>query len=184
MSGNPGCGAGLTCSAAEPDTPLGAAAVIVASPVATPVATPPAFTVAIVASLVVQVKVTPEIGCWLASNAAAVNAWVPPTMIVALAGDTVTLATTGGGGAVPSSLHAPNVLSIGPAQVPVLLRCSDLPSGSVPASATAMSVDVRPLAGPLVAANTPSYDRNSTTAPVASISAMPSGLPFWIPFEG
>src|SRR5438309_8638167 len=98
MSGNPGWGAGSTWIVAVPETPLLAAAVITASPGDTPVATPAALTVATAGALVVQASATLAIGCCAASNAAPVNAWVLPTSTVALAGDTVTLATTGGGG--------------------------------------------------------------------------------------
>src|SRR5262245_36008735 len=128
MSGKPGVGT-LTCSDADPETPLGAAAVIVASPAATPVATPAPFTVAVAVLLLVHVNTTPATGCPPASSAVAVNACDAPALIVALAGATVTV-TTSLGGVVSPSLHAPNVLSIGPLQVPAPLRCSDLPAGS------------------------------------------------------
>src|SRR5262245_18542834 len=101
----------------------------------------------------------------------------------ALGGAIVTV-TTGAGGVASWSLHAPKVLGAGPLQVPFAARASEAPSGSVPASATPISTEVAPSAGPSVAANTPSYDRNSTTAPPASTSAMPSGAPFWIPLLG
>ena len=44
-----------------------------------------------------------------------------------------------------------------------------------------MALLARPAAGPSVAVNVPSYDRNCTTAPPASTSASPSGAPFWMP---
>src|SRR5690242_14527503 len=109
----PGGGAGLTWSEAVPETPLGAAAVMVASPVATAVATPVALTVATSGALLDQVKTTPAIG-WLAlSNAEAVKVWAPPATAVDEAGATVTVATSAGGGGGPLSLQAPKVLAIG-----------------------------------------------------------------------
>src|SRR5690242_10383968 len=103
-SGSPGVDAEFTWSAAEPATALGAVAVMVASPAATPVAKPAALTVATDVALLDHVNVTPAIGWFDASSAVAVKAWVPPTVVVADAGATVTLATTAGG--VPASLHA------------------------------------------------------------------------------
>src|ERR687892_721273 len=91
------------------------------------------------------------------------------------------VSTGGGGGPSSPSLQAPNVAGAGPCHVPVLSRLSERPRGVFAASATPTSVDVRPTAGPLLAANVPSYDRNSTTAPAASTRARPSGPPFWIP---
>src|SRR5262245_49120710 len=152
MSGKLGVGT-LTCSDADPDTPLGAAAVIVVSPAATPVATPVAFTVAVAVLLLVHVDTTAGTVCPPASAAVAVTARVAPALIVALAGATVTVATSAGG-VVSPSLHVPNVLSIGALQVPAPLRCSDLPMGSLPTSRTPMSVDAWPDAAPLVAVNT------------------------------
>jgi hypothetical protein len=155
-----------------------------ASPGARPVARPFPFTLAIAGALLAQVKATPMIGWFAASKAVAVKAWDAPWTIVAVAGATVTLTTSTGGGGSPASLQLPNVLATGPLQDPAASRCSDWPSASVPASRTPMSVDVKPLAGPLVAAKVPSYERNSTTVLVASTSAIPSGSPFWIPFTG
>src|SRR5436853_74639 len=57
------------------------------------------------------------------------------------------------------------------------------PVGTVVGSAM-MSTDGRPAAAPSVALKVPSYDRNSTTLPPASTSAMPSGEPFWMPLLG
>ena len=61
---------------------------------------------------------------------------------------------------------------------------------SVPGSSAPMSLDVVPAAGPSAAWKAPSYERNSTTLPVLSTSAMPSAAgavalpPFWMPFVG
>src|SRR5262249_34308098 len=154
-----------------------AVAVMVTSPGATPAATPVALTVATLVSVEDQVKVTPAMLWPAASAAAAAKVWAAPWTTLALAGATMTLATSGGGGAsgggfvVPSlSLQAPKVLPIGPTQVPSAWRCSEVTgdADSVPASATPMSTEVMPSAGPLVAAKVPSYDRNSTTWPVLS----------------
>src|SRR6185503_16955852 len=85
----------------------------------------------------------------------------------------------GGGG---FTLHEPKLAVAGPYQPPASFW-SESPSGS-PFSATPMSVATRPSAGPPTAVIEPSYDRNSTTAPDASTSAMASGGPFWMPFDG
>src|SRR5215510_10719490 len=146
-----------TCSDAVPVTPF-ADALIVASPVVTPVARPDAFTVAISIVLLDHVNASPGIALFDASNAFAVNCRVSPTATLAVAGATTMLAMAGG----LASLHVPNVL--GPSSQPFkALRASDDPVGSVPASEAPMSVDVIPFAGPFVAANVPSYERNSMT---------------------
>src|SRR5215218_2738598 len=120
--------------------PLGAVAVICASPGATPVAIPFAVTVAMAGSLLDQVNTTPPTGWLEASNAVAVNACVAPCTTVALAGVTVTLATSAGGG--PSlSLQLPNVFVAGPLQTPAPFRESDVTglAGSMPTSRTPTS---------------------------------------------
>src|SRR6186713_1875188 len=81
-----------------------------------------------------------------------------------------------------SALQAPK-LAVASVQLPDEPRCSDRPTGEDVLSSAPMLVEVRPAAGPLVATNTPSYDRNSTTPPDVLTSAMASG-PFWMPFEG
>src|SRR5688572_7978197 len=161
--------------------PLGAVAVTMASPGATAVATPAPFTVAIAVELLDQVNDTPAIGWLAASSAVAVNVCVPPCVTVAVAGATVTLTTGAGGG--PSALHAPTVGARGPVHTSPPLRWSDCPTGE-PGSVTPMSTESIPLAGPPIAVIVPSYERNSTTWPPAFTSAMPSGLPFWIPSTG
>src|SRR6476620_7158891 len=88
----------------------------------------------------------------------------------------------GGGGGGPSPLHAPNVAAPD-AQWLEPSRCSDDPIGAALASVAPRSLETPPLAGPFVAVNEPSYDRNSTTCPPASTSARPSG-PFCSPFVG
>ena len=70
-----------------------------------------------------------------------------------------------------------------PYVVPVPVNWSDSPASSLAASAAPMSVDVCPDAGPLVAVNDPSYDRNCTT-PLGETKASPSGDPFWRPRTG
>src|SRR5688500_3308168 len=137
---------------------------MVASPVATPVTTPVLLTVATAVSELDHENGTLPIGALAMSKAAALNENVPPMEIVALAGATVTLATSAGGCVSPLSLHAPNVWTAGPLQIPAASRASDMPSGSAPASKTPTSTDVVPFAGPPTAAKTPSYDRNSTIA--------------------
>ena len=66
----------------------------------------------------------------------------------------------GGGVVVPPPFTTPIVAAAGPTQVLVpsapTVRDSDCPAGSVPASATPMSIAVRPFAGPPVAVNAPS----------------------------
>src|SRR6476619_7962631 len=83
-------------------------------------------------------------------------------------------------------LHWPNVAGSGPDHVPVPpSRCSEDPTDVVVFdSATPMSTDVSPAAGPSVADNVPPYERNSTTWPDALTSGIPSGFPFWIPLAG
>ncbi len=83
---------------------------------------------------------------------------------------------------VLSALQAPK-LEVAACQTPDASRCSDVPTTELFCDAP-ISTDVSPAAGPEVAANTPSYDRNSTTAPELSMSAMPSGAPFWMPSGG
>jgi hypothetical protein len=78
-------------SDAVPNTAFEAVAVIVTVPVVTPVATPLAFTVAMALSLLDQVNVVLT-GLLLASNAAARKACVAPVMMLAEAGDTMTVA--------------------------------------------------------------------------------------------
>src|SRR5512140_2942876 len=63
----------------------------------------------------------------------------------------ITIEPTGG----VRVLHAPGLAGDGPYQ-PCASRCSDSPVGSVVDSDTPMSVEVVPLAGPLVAVNAPS----------------------------
>src|SRR5262245_11484533 len=80
-----------------------------------------------------------------------------------------------------SALHAPK-LERPEAQMPVEPRCSDRPAPAFVCD-TPMSMGVVPAAGPLVAGNVPSYDRNSSTWPSEFTSAIPSG-PFWMPSTG
>jgi hypothetical protein len=91
------------------------------------------------------------------------------------------------------SLQAPKVFGAGDCQIPVASSWSDhtgdvAASGELPVSLTPMSVDVLPAAGPLAATKLPSYERNSTTVPLGSTRAIPSGSgleeepPFWMPF--
>ena len=168
---------------AESASPLATAATMRTVPTATPVTMPAAVTVATSGSRLVHVNAA-ETGASSASNAAAASATVAPTVKVAVLGVTSTRATTSGSSFSVPSLHAPKVAAAGASQVPAGFRCSENPIGVVPVSSTPMSTDVKPMAGPSTAAKVPSYDRNSTTAPPASISAIPSGLPFWMPFTG
>src|SRR5688572_20227512 len=103
--------------------------------------------------------------------------------MVTVSGETVTLATSAGG-VTSLSLHVPKSLTLGPLHTPALFRLSDHTGAadSDPASLTPMSVDTIPLAAPPTAVKLPSYERNSTTWLLALTSAIPSGLPFWIPF--
>ena len=84
-------------------------------------------------------------------------------------------------------LAAPNVLGPSAAQVkssyvvPVPVSCSELPTAPDPFWVTPMSVLDIPTAGPLVAVNEPSYDKNCTTTLDGSTRAIPSGDPFWRP---
>ena len=162
--------------------PLAAVAITSASPTARPVAIPPASIVATSGALVVHVIVAPVTVLSASSNAAAVKVWVAPTSMVAVSGEITTRAMVAGGAS--SSLHAPKVLAFGPSQIPAPVRLSDCPTGSVPASRTPMLTDVIPVAGPLSAVIAPSYERNSTTAPLGLTSAIPSGSPFWMPLLG
>src|SRR5262245_11876352 len=152
MSKTPtGGGIGVVTSIDEgPNTPFEAVARITVLPAATPVTTPVALTVATAGTLLLHVKVAPGTGALEMSNALAVSDVVPPMGMEALDGATVTLATTGGGGA--SVLQAPNEAVCGPAQSPVVgLRWSDMPTGVLFVSATPISVEVRPAAAPLAA---------------------------------
>src|SRR4051812_48611342 len=97
-----GGGALSTCSDALPATPFGAVAVIVASPAAWPDANPVCVTDATPVGFVDHVNDVPAIGLFEASNAVAVYCCVPPTVTVALAGKTTTLATGTGGVTSPS----------------------------------------------------------------------------------
>ena len=83
-----------------------------------------------------------------------------------------------GVGSGPSMLQRPNVAVDADAHVPSGLRCNDCFDVVCEDSETPISTDERPAAGPSAAVNTPSYERNSTTAPDASTSAIPSGAPF------
>ena len=88
---------GFTVRVAVPFTLL-VVAVMCAVPCATAVASPLLFTVAIGVVSELQVKVTPLMMFPLESLATAVNCWVFPTMMEAVAGVTVTVATPPGGG--------------------------------------------------------------------------------------
>ncbi len=141
--------------------------------------------VAIVLAEELHVSTAPAIGAAAASSAAPVSATVAPTSTVAVAGVTVTEATTAGTtGLVVPSLQVPKLLGAAVLQVPSAFRFMLEPSGVVPGSVMPMSVDVIPVAGPLSAVKAPPYEMNSTTVPVLFTSAMPSGLPFWMPFAG
>src|SRR5687768_5432716 len=69
----------------------------------------------------------------------------------------------------PDPLQAPNVDVAGASHAPAAVRCSDSPIGDDDSDAP-ISAAVFPAAGPSVAANVPSYDRNSTTSPLAFTS--------------
>src|SRR5512143_3679392 len=62
---------------------------------------------------------------------------------------------TGAAGPTPL-LQAPKFAFAGGCQVPSAPRCSDQPMGVAPDSATPMSVDASPLAGPPLPVNAPS----------------------------
>src|SRR3982750_1420288 len=111
MSGKGGPTTAPTCSVTV-SLFVPAVAAIFASPDATAVTKPVPFTVATLAGVAPQVKDVFGIGVWAASYAVAVYCWVPPTVIVAPTGVTVTDATSGVGGVtVPelSSLQVPKV---------------------------------------------------------------------------
>src|SRR3954471_23777208 len=84
----------FTCSAAVP-LAVPDVAVITASPAPAPVARPLAEIVATEAGDALHVTGAPGIGLFDASNTVAVYCCVPPWLIVALAGATVTLAAVG-----------------------------------------------------------------------------------------
>ena len=107
-----------------PNTPFEAVARMTASPAATAVTTPVALTDAMAGRLLLQVNVAPLMGALAISNADAVSETFPPTGIEVLAGATVTLATTGGGGA--SGLQAPK-LEVPDTHTPAAFRCSEVP---------------------------------------------------------
>src|SRR5687767_7509808 len=145
--------------------PLLDVAMISASPGSSPLASPLELTLAFAFELL-HVTVAPMMGCPAASYATAENCWVEPCSTVADAGETSTRATSaGGGGGVWLSLQVPKSLALGPSQrlAPEPRRLMDRPAASVPASLTGICVAVIPSAGPLSAANVPSYDRNSIT---------------------
>src|SRR6187455_608163 len=139
--------------AAVPNTPFEAVARTTASPAETAVTTPAALTDAMAGRLLVHVKVAPLMGALAISNADAVSEAFPPTGIGVLAGATVTLATTAGGGA--SGLHAPK-LDAADAQTPAEFRCSEVQIGVLLLSCARMSVGTWPTAGPAVGVTTPS----------------------------
>src|SRR5688572_11183372 len=97
---------------------------ISASPELTPVASPVALTVAMVSSVLDQVNTVPGIATSDASYATAVNCWVAPSMTVAVAGVTTTVSTTAGGSS--SSLQMPKLFALGPVQIPLPLRLSEV----------------------------------------------------------
>ena len=68
------------------------------------------------------------------------------------------------------------MLGLAPAQVEVAVRCRELPIDVFSFSLRPMSTDVKPIAGPMVAVNDPSYDKNSLTLPEESTNAMPPRL--------
>src|SRR5689334_8930391 len=146
-----GCVTAVTVMADTPPTPLGAVAEIDVVPSETAVTTPVPLTVATSGFELFHVNATPAIGALPMSNAAAVSEIEEPTETVALAGEIVTLATSGSGGVSPSSLHAPKVLAAS-AQTPAASRCRERPTGVDVVCAAPMSAVVRPAAGPLVAA--------------------------------
>ena len=80
-----------------------------AVPASSAVATPAAFTVAMAGALLAQVKVMPGITWPFSSRACAMYCCVAPMSKEAVAGITVTDATSAGGGGGPLSLQAPNV---------------------------------------------------------------------------
>src|SRR6185295_527093 len=178
-----GGGASVTDTMAMARTPLSAVAKMMMPPGARPVTKPVGLTVAMASLRLDHVIGAPGMGASFSSKAVAVSATVLPAGTDTDEGETETRMTAGSGGGSPS-LQAPKVLADGPVQVPFALRASESPGASVPCSLTPMSTDAIPVAGPLAAANTPSYDRNSTRVPVLSSSATPSGEPFWMPLTG
>jgi len=90
-------GGGVTVSVTAALVTLPSAAVIWVVPAATAVAFPLASTVATDGALLDHVKVWPVTVLPLASLAVAVNCWLPPTVMLGLAGATETLDTVGGG---------------------------------------------------------------------------------------
>src|SRR6187455_312351 len=148
-----GGGAAVTWIAEVPNTPFEAVARMTASPAETAVTTPVALTDATAGRLLLHVNVAPPIGALEISNADAVSEAFPPTGMEVLAGATVTLATTAGGGA--SGLQAPK-LDVPDAQTPAEFRCSEVPIGVLLFSCATMSVGTWPTAGPAVAVTTPS----------------------------
>ena len=97
-------GGGLTVMSAVP-LALPALAVTIADPADTPVTNPLEFTVAMVDALLVQ-DATGAVVQFVELIAATMDC-VPPGMTLAVAGETLTLVTThGGGGDVPSPPHA------------------------------------------------------------------------------
>jgi hypothetical protein len=99
-------GTRLTVTVADPDCPS-LVAVIVAVPGATPVTTPLGDTVAIDPLFVVQMTVRPVSVLPFASLVTALSVVVPATKIVAVAGETVTVATGAGGAAVTVIVAVP-----------------------------------------------------------------------------
>ena len=89
-----------------------------------------------------------------ASLAAATNCCVAVVAIVDGLGVTVII-SIGPVMTTSWSLHAPNVLALGPLQ-PSVRSCNDSPIAPDPFSKTPMSVDCVPEAGPFFALNFPS----------------------------
>jgi hypothetical protein len=105
-----------TVTAAVPVTPS-TVAVIVALPTATAVTTPLPLTVATAAFDELHVTARPVSGFPLASRALAVSCCVPPTVRLAVAGDTLTVAT--GTGRTVTETVADSVAAVVPGPEPV-----------------------------------------------------------------
>src|SRR5688572_15332576 len=162
-----------------PEVPSSAVARKVAEPAASAVNTPFWSTLATVGVSEVHTKLLGRV--WLLASARRANNWSwKPTGSGTSDAVRPVMATAMPPGV--SELQAPKLAAF-TCQAPPEVRCRDAPTGALVSDAP-MSTEVTPIAGPSAAVSTPSYDRNSTSAPVLSTNAMPSGEPFWMPSCG
>jgi len=122
-------------------------AVMVAEPVASPLTSPLALTVAVFVLLLVHVTVRPVSTLPFASFSVAVNWTVLPTLMLADAGLTVTVATGGGFTVIAAVPLLPSLVAVivtDPTATPVT---SPLPETGATVGSLLVQVTVRPVSG-------------------------------------